>query len=107
VKPTFEPPEKPTTRFTGSRALLGPVATVFATVDTGSWRLARPEVDFSACSGCGVCRTHCPTGVVEIVKDQAECVVIGWENCKGCGICANLCPKGCITMVGEGNRDAR
>lgn len=106
MKPISEPPERPTTRSTSSSALLGPVATVFATVDTGSWRTVRPRVDFSACSQCGACRTHCPTGVLEIVKDQAACVVIAWENCKGCGICANVCPKRCITMVGEGKRDA-
>ena len=106
MKPTSELPERRTTRSTRSRALLGPVATVFATVDTGSWRTVRPEVDFSACSQCGVCRTHCPTGVLVIEKHQAECVVIGWDNCKGCGICANVCPKGCITMVGEEDRDA-
>ena len=106
MKPTSEPPERPTTKSRGSRVLLGPVATVFATVDTGSWRTIRPEVDFSACSQCGVCRTHCPTAVLEIVKDQAECVAIDWENCKGCGICANVCPKQCITMVREESGDA-
>jgi len=106
VMPTSEPPERPTTKSRGSRVLLGPVATVFATVDTGSWRTIRPEVDFSTCTQCGICRTHCPTAVLEIVKDKAECVAIDWDNCKGCGICANVCPKQCITMVREESGDA-
>jgi pyruvate ferredoxin oxidoreductase delta subunit len=70
----------------GSRALLGPVATVFGTVDTGSWRTSRPQVDISECIGCGICGTYCPTAVIEMRKGQQEGVVIDWAFCKGCGI---------------------
>lgn len=101
-----ELPRKPTTKPGSSKTLLGPVATFFATADTGSWRILRPEVDFSSCVKCGVCRTYCPVGVVEIREDEPECVVVGWETCKGCGICASVCPKECIEMVEERGEDA-
>lgn len=103
---TSELSAKPTTRPRKYEPLLGPVATVFATVDTGSWRTVRPEVDFSSCVKCGVCRIHCPVGVVEIRKDEVECIVIEWSTCKGCGICASVCPKECIKMIEERSEDA-
>jgi pyruvate ferredoxin oxidoreductase delta subunit len=93
--------EKHTARSRQSKALLGPVATTFATAHTGSWRTERPEVDFDGCSGCGVCSQYCPTGVIEVRKGEEHCVFIQWYNCKGCGICANVCPKQCITMIPE------
>ena len=99
------PPLMPTTKPKKPRVLLGPVATIFATAHTGSWRTVRPEVEFALCVTCRVCGTYCPTAVIEIQKDEAECVVIDWDNCKGCGICANVCPKGCITMVREGSEN--
>jgi pyruvate ferredoxin oxidoreductase delta subunit len=94
-----------TAKSRNTRALLGPVATKFATVHTGSWRTERPEVDFSQCVKCGVCSQYCPTGVIEIRKDEEQCLFIDWYTCKGCGICANVCPKGCISMIPERNDD--
>jgi len=94
-------PERHTVRSGQTRTLLGPVATTFATVGTGSWRTERPEVDFACCSKCGVCSQHCPSGVIEIRKEEAECVLVDWFTCKGCGICANVCPKRCISMIPE------
>jgi pyruvate ferredoxin oxidoreductase delta subunit len=88
-----------------SRALLGPVATEFATVHTGSWRTERPKVDVSACVACGVCSQHCPVGALEIRKEEEQCVFVDWYTCKGCGICANVCPKQCITMIPESESD--
>jgi len=96
-----QPPERHTTRSGKARALLGPVATEFATVRTGSWRTERPDVDFASCSKCGVCSQHCPAGVIEIRKEEKQCVFIEWYTCKGCGICANVCPKQCISMIPE------
>jgi pyruvate ferredoxin oxidoreductase delta subunit len=103
---TSWPPERLTVEPRGSRALLGPVATVLDSVDTGSWRTVRPDVDISECIGCGVCGTYCPTAVIEMREEQQECVVIDWAFCKGCGICANVCPRRCIEMVPERNQDA-
>lgn len=79
----------------------GPVANVFAAANTGSWRIERPKVNFEACIKCGTCEKYCPTNVIDIKKDQIECVVIDFNYCKGCGICANECPKKCINMVPE------
>lgn len=90
-----------------TRALLGPVATEFATVHTGSWRTERPEVDSSQCTRCGVCSQHCPTGAIEIRKEEEECVLFDWYTCKGCGICANVCPKQCLGMIPELKQDGR
>lgn len=102
-KPMREPGKNKKNRF-----VYGPVATVFASVNTGSWRILRPEVDHCQCVGCGQCKTFCPTGVIEIHETDAEHqsvqpVEIDWRYCKGCGICANVCPKTCIKMVKEEN----
>ncbi len=79
----------------------GPVATIFTSTNTGSWRLERPEVNFSECIKCGTCATFCPANVIDIFKDREECVVIDFDYCKGCGICENVCPTNCIDMVTE------
>ena len=81
--------------------VLGPCANIFASADTGSWRLERPEVDYAVCIKCGICKRFCPADVIIINKDIKECVTFNWNYCKGCGICANECPKKCITMVDE------
>jgi pyruvate ferredoxin oxidoreductase delta subunit len=86
-----------------NKRLYGPVATIFSSTATGSWRILRPTVNFSQCIKCGHCRDCCPTDVIEIEEDAEECVKIDWSFCKGCGICANVCVKKCITMVGEEN----
>ncbi len=95
-------PEKLTNKPSGSKRLLGPCALEFSSSNTGSWRLERPQVNYEACIKCGTCKMYCPTNVITIHKDQAECVTFLWDYCKGCGICANVCPKKCIAMVKEG-----
>jgi pyruvate ferredoxin oxidoreductase delta subunit len=94
-----------TSKSKNARVLLGPVATEFATVNTGSWRTERPKVDVSECVTCGVCSQHCPAGAIEIRKQEQQCVFVDWYTCKGCGICANLCPKQCINMMPEREGD--
>ena len=81
--------------------VLGPVANIFASANTGSWRLERPVVDFASCIKCGTCARFCPVGIITVDKEKAECVTFDWNYCKGCGICANECPKQCITMQPE------
>ena len=81
--------------------VLGPVASVFDSANTGSWRIERPKVDFASCIQCRICERHCPANVITVHKDKEECVEIMWDYCKGCGICANVCPKKCINIVNE------
>lgn len=81
--------------------ILGPVATEFDSANTGSWRLERPDVDFSKCIKCGICERSCPVDAITVHKDREESVSIDWRYCKGCGICANECPKECMVMVDE------
>jgi 2-oxoacid:acceptor oxidoreductase delta subunit (pyruvate/2-ketoisovalerate family) len=83
--------------------LYGPVAVVFNSVDTGGWRIERPEVNHPMCVNCGNCHTYCPCNVIEIKPRTPRDwhIEIDWDYCKGCGICADICPKQCITMVPE------
>jgi len=88
-----------------NKQLYGPVATIFCSTNTGSWRILRPAVNFAECIKCGNCQKFCPTDVIEIKEDSENCVEIDWNYCKGCGICANVCVKNCITMVEENTDD--
>lgn len=81
--------------------ILGPAALVFESMKTGSWRLEKPEAEFSKCIKCHTCEQYCPTNVITIDKDKEECVEFNWDYCKGCGICANVCPVNCIIMIEE------
>lgn len=92
--------EKPMSKSKKYR-VFGPVATVFDSSNTGSWRLERPEIDYSQCIKCGTCERVCPANLIEVLKEEKECVVIDFDYCKGCGVCANECPKKCIDMVLE------
>lgn len=82
-------------------SVYGPVATIYGSTNTGSWRLEKPSIDFDDCIKCGTCQRYCPTNVIEIKKDEKECVVIDFNYCKGCGICVNECPKKCMKMISE------
>ena len=71
---------------------------------TGSWRVARPILDASACipakrgtAACFICWLYCPDGVIT----RTITPEIDYEYCKGCGICAEECPTKAITMVEE------
>lgn len=95
-------PGKPINK-SGKYKLYGPVAVVFNSVDTGSWRISRPKVNHSQCVKCGNCCIYCPANVAEIkpCDEHEQYIAVNWDYCKGCGICANVCPKQCITMVDE------
>lgn len=92
--------EKHTTELKKCR-VFGPVATIFESSNTGSWRIERPKVRFEDCIKCGTCERFCPTNVITMHKEKEECIEIDMYYCKGCGICANECPKNCIDMVPE------
>lgn len=82
--------------------LLGPVATIFASTKTGTWRVLKPVVEQEKCSLCGNCRKYCPVDIVTIhTETENKGVSFDFDYCKGCGICANVCPKECINMIPE------
>ncbi len=97
-----EPPEKPTKK-PGKYNIYGPAATAFTNVNTGSWRIIRPDVDGSRCIRCRQCETFCPTAVIKVYsKEEAgDPVEINSDYCKGCGVCADVCPEDCIRMKDE------
>jgi pyruvate ferredoxin oxidoreductase delta subunit len=68
-------------------------------LDTGKWRVARPVLDKSKCSGCGICALFCPP---QCLIETEDYYLPNLEFCKGCGICARECPRNAITMVLEG-----
>jgi 2-oxoacid:acceptor oxidoreductase delta subunit (pyruvate/2-ketoisovalerate family) len=80
--------------------ILGPCATEFTAMNTGSWRLERPIVDMEVCIVCGTCERNCPTDVIVVTKSPKN-VAIDMNYCKGCGVCSEVCPKKCIVMEGE------
>ncbi|MBS4024064.1 MAG: 4Fe-4S binding protein [Clostridia bacterium] len=85
-----------------TKVLFGPVATIFSSTKTGTWRIVKPVVDQEKCSFCGNCQKYCPTDVVTIQKEtENRGVSFDFDYCKGCGICANVCPKECIAMIPE------
>jgi pyruvate ferredoxin oxidoreductase delta subunit len=96
----LQQPEKHTKKLKSCK-VLGPVATIFDSSNTGSWRIERPVVRYEDCTKCGTCARYCPANIIDIHRDKEECVIIDYYYCKGCGICANECPKSCIEMVDE------
>ena len=83
-----------------ARKILGPVATDFTAMNTGSWRLERPVVDLNTCISCGICERNCPTNVITVIKSP-KTVDFDMDFCKGCGICSDVCPQKSITMQNE------
>lgn len=89
-----QPPAYP---LTGDFA--GPVGIELYVVNTGDWRLQRPEILRDRCNNCGVCFLFCPAGSVKLQDKRWE---IDLRFCKGCGLCHEECPRAAITMVPEG-----
>jgi 2-oxoacid:acceptor oxidoreductase delta subunit (pyruvate/2-ketoisovalerate family) len=67
-------------------------------LDTGNWRVTRPVLEKSKCSGCGICALFCPP---QCMVDMGDYYLPNLEFCKGCGICAKECPRNAITMLPE------
>jgi MinD superfamily P-loop ATPase len=51
------------------------------------------EVDTEACTGCGVCETHCRFDAIR-VGDKA---IIDPVACESCGVCREICPVEAIS----------
>jgi NAD-dependent dihydropyrimidine dehydrogenase PreA subunit len=63
------------------------------------------DLDQDKCTGCGVCETVCPHGVLEVVE---KAVIVDRDACIECGACALNCPAeavqveagvGCATAI--------
>lgn len=59
--------------------------------------MARPEVDQSACIGCGTCESLCPE-CFEIRDDGKSWVIC--DDCENCEEVADACPVQAITCEG-------
>jgi len=66
---------------------------------TGDWRIFRPVVDRTKCTGCQMCWMYCPDAA--ITMDDKGKPVINLEYCKGCLICVENCPAKAIAQVRE------
>ncbi len=66
---------------------------------TGNWRILKPIVDYSKCTGCKICFAYCPDVSIHMGEDGKA--HIDYDHCKGCLICSSVCPFKAITMVRE------
>jgi len=55
-----------------------------------------PDVDETACDGCGECKEICQYNAITVIADN---VLIFPELCHGCGGCALVCPQKAITEI--------
>jgi len=60
-----------------------------------------PELNPSACVGCGMCKTVCGYDAVRIMEDKT--VRILTENCDGCGLCVEVCPPSALHLKEKDN----
>jgi ferredoxin len=69
-----------------------------------------PELELSACNGCGKCVNVCPVEAMTLVsandphhpkKRQAR---LNTDLCLGCGVCVRSCPTGGIRMTARPER---
>ncbi len=65
-------------------------------VETGTWGVTQPVVDFQKCVHCMICWVYCPDS--SFLVQDGKLVGVDYDHCKGCGICVVECPKKCIAM---------
>ncbi len=56
------------------------------------------RVDANACTGCGVCETHCQVDAVRVSPKTGKAAV-NPHRCIGCGLCTPACPTQAIFLV--------
>jgi pyruvate ferredoxin oxidoreductase gamma subunit len=67
---------------------------------TRDWRVVRPVIDFTRCSGCSICFVDCPDGAITL--GHGNIPKIDYSVCKGCMVCAEECPIHVIESAREG-----
>lgn len=71
-----------------------------------------PEVNLKLCTGCGACVSACPRGLMKLVDEDQQVMVLCKSHakgpdvrktckvgCIGCGICAKNCPEQAISLI--------
>jgi formate hydrogenlyase subunit 6/NADH:ubiquinone oxidoreductase subunit I len=64
-----------------------------------------PEIDASACTGCGKCVQACPVEALSLVsandpgKPKKKAARLDTEVCLGCGVCARACDQESLQML--------
>ena len=65
--------------------------------------MANVKVDWTKCTGCGVCVDSCPVQVFELqdlpnFPDSKKSVPVREKDCIMCMTCVTSCPVGAITV---------
>lgn len=56
----------------------------------------KPKINLDKCVGCGICKTYCPVGAIEIIKGKA---VFDFKKCIGCADCITVCPEHALKIL--------
>ncbi|HID20384.1 MAG TPA: CoB--CoM heterodisulfide reductase iron-sulfur subunit A family protein, partial [Methanophagales archaeon] len=57
------------------------------------------EVDETLCCGCGICKSVCPYGAIEVVEgEEGRRARVTSVKCHGCGTCGSSCIKKAVKM---------
>lgn len=61
-----------------------------------------PDIDTTACNGCGLCVEVCPRGVIQREAETRTAFVPpnNRETCSLCAHCAAICPQDAVSMQG-------
>lgn len=61
--------------------------------------MAIKSIDYTKCSGCGICTKTCP---VDVFREVGKVVYIAYpEDCMVCHLCAMHCPEDSIHITPE------
>ena len=55
------------------------------------------DIEWDQCSGCKLCRGHCPFGAIRYSASNDKCLVDP-NICYGCGVCRAICKKDAIQL---------